>query len=102
MKSYTRLKPPKEQAVALFYDKQHAPTVIAKGDDELAQQIIEIAKEHDIPLRAEPELVALLAQVELGEQIPRELYVAVAEILAFIYRINDDESSKDSSAKIMT
>lgn len=72
-------------AVALKYDGQNAPTVTAKGEGLTAEQILEIADKHGIPLQAEPELVKILAQVPLGEEIPRELYVAVAEVIAFAY-----------------
>lgn len=72
-------------AVALRYDGQNAPKVTAKGEGLTAEQIVEIAAEHGIPLQAEPELVQVLAQVPLGEEIPRELYVAVAEVIAFAY-----------------
>ena len=76
-----------KNAVALHYDEVNAPRVTAKGSDELAEQIIELAEEYDIPIREEPELVKLLSHVELGEQIPEALYIAVAEILAFAYML---------------
>lgn len=77
---------PKE-AVALIYDGVSAPNLSAKGAGDLAEEIIALAKEHDIPIREEPELVSLLANLQLGEEIPRELYVAVAEVIAFAYMI---------------
>ena len=76
-----------KNAVALHYDEVNAPRVTAKGSDELAEQIIELAEEYDIPIHEEPELVKLLSHVELGEQIPEALYIAVAEILAFAYML---------------
>ena len=72
-------------AVALKYDGKNAPKVTAKGEGLTAEQILEIADRHGIPLQAEPELAKILAQVPLGEEIPRELYVAVAEVIAFAY-----------------
>ncbi|MGD8926513.1 MAG: EscU/YscU/HrcU family type III secretion system export apparatus switch protein [Thioalkalispiraceae bacterium] len=72
-------------AVALHYDEVNAPVVSAKGQDEIAQKIYEIAKHHNVPLQENQELVKLLSKIELGEQIPEALYLAVAEIIAFAY-----------------
>jgi flagellar biosynthesis protein len=72
-------------AVALHYDEVNAPVVSAKGQDEVAQKIYEIAKHHNVPLQENQELVKLLSKIELGEQIPEALYLAVAEIIAFAY-----------------
>jgi flagellar biosynthesis protein len=72
-------------AVALQYDGQTAPKVIAKGANEIAEQIIELAKKHNVPLTENKELVTLLSTLELGEEIPEILYLAVAEIIAFAY-----------------
>jgi len=72
-------------AVALHYDGETAPQVTAKGYGELAEKIIAIAKHHDIPLEENKELVQLLSQLELGDEIPQELYLAIAEIIAFAY-----------------
>ncbi|MCZ6804594.1 MAG: EscU/YscU/HrcU family type III secretion system export apparatus switch protein [Proteobacteria bacterium] len=76
-----------KKAVALCYDGLAAPTLSAKGAGDLAEDIIALAKEHDIPIYEEPELVNLLARLRLGEEIPGELYVAVAEVIAFVYMI---------------
>ena len=75
------------KVVALSYDGITAPILSAKGTGDIADEIIAIAKEHDIPIREEPELVDLLAKLKLNEEIPRELYVAVAETIAFAYMI---------------
>lgn len=72
-------------AVALKYDGKNAPKVTAKGAGLTAQQILEIAEKHNIPLQNDPELVNILAQIPLGDEIPKELYLAVAEIIAFAY-----------------
>ena len=72
-------------AVALHYDEENAPKVTAKGEDDIAQKIFEIAKHHNVPLQENHELVRLLSKIELGEQIPEVLYLAVAEIIAFAY-----------------
>ena len=72
-------------AVALHYDGYSAPKVSAKGYGELAEQIIELAKQHNIPLQENAELVGLLSKLELGGEIPQALYIAIAEIIAFAY-----------------
>jgi len=73
-------------AVALTYtDGQRAPKVVAKGYGELADRIIERAKEAGVFVHDSPELVSLLMQVDLDSHIPPDLYRAVAEVLAFIY-----------------
>ena len=78
------------KAVALKYDqkKDKAPKVIAKGRGEIAEKIIEIAKAHNLPLYEDQNLVQILEALELETEIPPELYRAVAEVLAFIYRLN--------------
>jgi len=73
------------KAVALKYDEQSAPKVTAKGEDRLAQEIIELANAHGIPLYENEDLVRVLAQLELGEEIPEILYRVIAEIIAFAY-----------------
>lgn len=75
------------KAVALSYDGVSAPILSAKGTGEIADEIIAIAKEHNVPIREEPDLVNLLARLKLDEEIPRELYIAVAETIAFAYMI---------------
>lgn len=72
-------------AVALKYDGKNAPKVTAKGTGLTAEQILAIAEQYSIPLQADPELVNMLAQIPLGDEIPKELYLAVAEIIAFAY-----------------
>ncbi len=72
-------------AVALKYDGKNAPKVTAKGTGLTAEQILSLAEQHGIPLQTEPELVKILAQIPLGDEIPNELYTAVAEVLAFAY-----------------
>lgn len=72
-------------AVALHYDEVDAPRVSAKGSGDIAQRILEIAKQHNVPLQENPELVRVLSKIELGEQIPHALYFAVAEVIAFAY-----------------
>jgi flagellar biosynthesis protein len=78
---YTR-----EIAVALGYDPERfdAPFVIAKGKGELARKILEEAKKHNVPIVRSPELVKKLYELEILQQIPEELFIAVAEILVFV------------------
>ncbi len=73
-------------AVALTYEKPHAPRVVAKGRGELGQEIIDTARKHGIAIEQNPALAEALSHVELDEQIPRELYRAVATVLGFILR----------------
>ncbi|SHM99069.1 EscU/YscU/HrcU family type III secretion system export apparatus switch protein [Phytopseudomonas punonensis] len=76
---------PTRQAIALTYDGQNAPNLSAKGDDELAEAILAIARAHDVPIYENAELVRLLARLELGEAIPEQLYRCIAEIIAFAW-----------------
>jgi len=75
------------KAVALFYDGKVAPTVSASGVNEVAEQIIALAREAGVPLYENAELVNILATLELGESIPEALYLSIAEIIAFAYYI---------------
>lgn len=76
-----------KQAVALFYDGDKPPTVLAKGAGETAEEIIRIAKENGVPLCDNAPLVELLSQLSLGDEIPESLYIAVAHIIAFAYKM---------------
>jgi flagellar biosynthesis protein len=78
------------QAVALHYDRdpKSAPKVVAMGRGDLAQQIIAAAEAAGVDIVQDPDLLEVLGRVPVGEDIPAELFQAVAEILAFIYRIN--------------
>jgi flagellar biosynthesis protein len=79
-------------AVALAYnDSDAAPRVVAKGRGLIAQAIIERAQQAGVYVHESPELVALLMQVDLDQRIPPQLYVAVAELLAWLYRIEAGE-----------
>jgi len=75
----------KNLAVALEYDGGNAPKIIAKGTDDLAEKIIAIAQQHNIPLHEDKNLIKVLAEIELGDEIPDTLYRAVAEVIAFAY-----------------
>jgi flagellar biosynthesis protein len=82
-------------AVALEYDGSSAPRITAKGRGEIAQRILALAEENEIPLHEDPDLVTLLSQLELGMEIPTNLYVAVAEVLAFTYMMSGKSSPLD-------
>jgi flagellar biosynthesis protein len=77
-----------QKAVALQYDaqKDSSPRVVAKGTGQTAENIIKQAEEHDVAVQEDRSLVEVLSKLELGEQIPAELYQVVAEILSFVYR----------------
>jgi flagellar biosynthesis protein len=75
-------------AVALQYDRAGAPRVVAKGKGSLGAKIIEVAKAHDIPIEENEVLAGALSNVELGDEIPAELYKAVAEVLIFVLRLS--------------
>jgi len=76
-----------DKAVALFYDGDQAPRVSAKGEGQLAREIIAIAEAEGVPLCDNAELVELLVNLELGDEIPETLYLAVAHIIAFAYEL---------------
>jgi len=75
-------------AIALQYDGERAPRVTARGRDHIAEQIIELAKQHGIPMQENEVLASMLAHVELGEEIPEALYLAVAQVIAFAYHLS--------------
>lgn len=81
----TTYKQVKSLAVALEYDGENAPRVTAKGTEDLAEKIIALAEEHGIPLHEDKQLIRVLAEIDLGEEIPESLYRAVAEVIAFAY-----------------
>jgi len=80
---------PTHYAVALVYDGAYtAPLVVAKGKDLIAAQIRRVAEENDVPVIGDPPLArALHSSTEIGQMIPQELYAAVAQVLAFVYRM---------------
>lgn len=81
------MNPDLSKAVALFYDGEQAPVVTAKGDGLTADEIIAMALEHEVPLCENAPLAELLCQLELGEAIPENLYIAIAHIIAFAYSL---------------
>ncbi len=76
-------------AVALSYERgEEAPRLAAKGKGLIAEQIIKLAREHNIEVREDPDLVTLLSKLDIDMPIPLEAYAAVAEILAYVYKAN--------------
>ena len=80
-----------KMAAALQYKprKDSAPRLVAKGQGWIAEKIIQTAREYNIPLKEDPHLVEILSTLDLYEEIPPDLYKAVAEILIFIYKMNN-------------
>ena len=85
-----------QQVVALRYEpkRERAPRVVAKGRGYLADKILELAREHNIPIRQDKNLLQILSRLDLNDEIPPEIYKAVAEILAFIYRLTHRQPTK--------
>jgi flagellar biosynthesis protein len=82
------------RAAALRYnpEKDGAPRVIASGQRKVAEQILSEARKHNIPVHEDPALATALATVNLGAEIPPELYLVVAEVLAYVYRVTGKTS----------
>lgn len=78
------------KAVALKYDGENAPLVTATGGGDLADEIIAIAREHGVPLYENAELTEMLGMLELGDSIPHELYLIIAQIIALAYKIKGE------------
>ena len=94
MKRIRKKKRLEKKAVALKYspEKDDLPKVSAKGTGSVADKIIALAQEHGVPLKSDPDLVEVLAHLDIDEAIPPEIYVAVAELLAFVYSLNKKKS----------
>ncbi|MFJ5622131.1 EscU/YscU/HrcU family type III secretion system export apparatus switch protein [Peribacillus loiseleuriae] len=85
----------RKEAIALQYDaeKESVPKVLAKGKGKVAENILEKAKERNIPIQEDPSLAELLGKLDINKTIPEELYKAVAEVFAFVYK-TDKEAKK--------
>jgi flagellar biosynthesis protein len=85
----TPRRPSRPRAAALQYDpgRDRAPRLVARGDGHVAERILALAREHGIAVHEDRALVDVLARLDLGSEIPPELYRAVAEIIAFVYRL---------------
>ncbi|MCO4088191.1 MAG: EscU/YscU/HrcU family type III secretion system export apparatus switch protein [Limnohabitans sp.] len=88
-----------KEAIALEYGRRKTPVISAKGQDDLAQKIIEEALKHGVYVAQDPQLLALLGRVDLDAEIPPEMYTAVAVILSWVYWLKGmrpgDEKTKD-------
>ena len=86
----------RKQAVALRYERERdrAPKLVAKGQGYLAEKILELARHHHIPVREDKNLLQILSRLDLNQEIPAQVYKAVAEILAFIYRLSNRQIAK--------
>ena len=80
--------PERSRAIALRYSGSGAPKVTASGQGHVAARILELAEANGVPVRRDPALVQALATLELGREIPEELYLAVAEVLSWAYRLD--------------
>jgi len=80
----------RKAAAALQYriNEDNAPKVIAAGHGIIAQRIVELAREHNVPIHEDAELSAILARLDIGSEIPPELYQVIAEILSFVYSLD--------------
>ncbi|WP_321533255.1 EscU/YscU/HrcU family type III secretion system export apparatus switch protein [uncultured Desulfuromonas sp.] len=87
---------PVKKAVAVKYDKEvaDAPLIVASGKGQLAENIIQAAEKAGLEISHDPDLVELLAKIPVGSEIPAELYQAVAEILAYVYRVNKNHKEQ--------
>ncbi|CAN7431661.1 EscU/YscU/HrcU family type III secretion system export apparatus switch protein [Rossellomorea sp. LjRoot5] len=87
----------RKEAIALSYNQQEAsaPKVVAKGKGMIAENILSRAMEHGVPVQEDKSLLSLLGNLDIGESIPEELYGAVAEVFAFIYRLDRDISRRE-------
>jgi flagellar biosynthesis protein len=85
-------------AVALRYKMQEdrAPKIIAKGNGVIAEKIIGLAQEYGVPIHFDPDLTQILAKIDLMAEIPPELYTAIAQVLAFVYQMNQKKKFSPS------
>ncbi|MER2262388.1 MAG: EscU/YscU/HrcU family type III secretion system export apparatus switch protein [Psychrobacillus sp.] len=86
----------RKEAIALSYrpGQSDAPTVVAKGKGKIAENILEKASEHSVPIQEDASLVELLGKLDINQSIPEELYQAVAEVFAFVYRVDKEKGEK--------
>ena len=90
-----------QKAVALKYqmEKDNAPKVTAKGKGVTASNIIKIAKENNIPIKKDEDLLELLSQIDIDKEIPASMYKAVAEIFSFVYELSNNQNKLDQKLK---
>jgi len=86
------------EAIALYYDQINDPLVVAKGEGNIAAQMIQLAKQHQIHLHEDPHLMQQLSTLEIGDRIPQNLYQIIAEIIAYVYLL-EGKTPKDFDPK---
>ena len=86
-----------KKAVALRYDttKENAKKVVGKGQGKIAERIIKIAEENELPIKKDEDLVELLTKIDVDKEIPNNLYKAVAEVFSFIYNITNKKEVEE-------
>jgi flagellar biosynthesis protein len=85
----------RRSAAALHYSHgAGAPTLVAKGEGFIAEKILATAQQHGVPIHQDPALVGALSRLDLGQQIPTELFGAVATVIAFLYRLKAQQESR--------
>ncbi len=89
-----------KMAAAIKYDaeKNSAPQMTARGQGNIAEKILQLAHDHGIPIKNDPDLIQVLSKLKIGAEIPVELYRAVAEILAFVYNLNEEKRSQSGGS----
>ena len=92
----------KNLAISLKYSggSNHAPKVTAKGQGWVAEKIIAMAEQQNIPIRKDKDLVALLEKIDVGREIPETLYILVAELLAWVYQLNNEYSKNRKTNRV--
>ena len=87
-------KDQRQKAAALRYEKgkDAAPRLLAKGQGHIAEKILELAQQHKIPVHQDPALIEILSKMDLDAQVPAECYRVVAEILAWIYKAQQNRT----------
>lgn len=93
------MSPPVDRAVALEYGENPIPLIIASGDDDLAQAIVDEATRQGVPVMRDPALAARLSDLPIDSAIPRDVYLAVAVVLSWVYWMQGKEPDQASSAR---
>ena len=91
---------PYQQAVALEYGKHKTPVVSAKGEGELARRIIAEAKRQGVYVSEDPRLLAMLSRLDVGQEIPEDMFTAVAVILAWVYWLRGMQPGDEAAKKV--
>lgn len=88
------------EVAALRYDatEDHAPTLVARGRGHTAQRILELAEQHDLPVTKDPTLIAVLGALDVGAEIPPDLYGVIAEVLAWAYHVDKGAAERRRAA----